>query len=60
MEKIEKHKYELPCANCMGLVKLTAKTWLKYKEAKKLPFCVLNGCKKYQKYLSVDQKIEGE
>lgn len=58
LKKLEKHRYELPCANCTKLVSLTAKMWLNYSQQKILPFCVANGCRKYKKYLSADPAIK--
>lgn len=57
-KKLDRHRYELPCANCLNLVSLTPKMWLNYSRNKKLPFCVSNGCKKYKKYLSADSSVK--
>lgn len=56
-QKPDTHRYELPCANCKALVTVTPRNWLKYKAAKRLPFCAVNGCRKYQKFLSVDPTV---
>lgn len=55
--KQETHKYELPCANCKALVTLTPRNWIRYKDKKRLPFCAVNGCRKYVKFLSADPNI---
>ena len=48
----------MPCANCKGMVNLTPSMWLRYFRNKKLPFCAVNGCRKYKKYLSADPVIK--